>query len=319
MLASCGRHESSYTHDAGEKIKVDVMLPVTPVKDQGKTELCWAYAMLAAIETDRLAMGDSVNLSPQWLARHSLEEQALDSYLTGRKMSLRGTLPEAMRLLQQYGIVAWDAYHPECNAKTATRKVEHLAGTFSSQQRGLTKLQSSLADMLDEEMAPAPRYVFMLGAEYTPLEFAHSVCMPGDWTPYTSFTHHPFGKPCIVEVPDNRQRHTAVNVPVDTLISKVRESLRRRHPVAWEGCMKNNAGTIKYHKSFAQNARQDLFERHILTDDHCMAIVGMGHAANGTRYFICKNSWGVKDGRHGYRYMSEQQFVLSTIMIMVKN
>lgn len=274
--------------------------------------------MLAAIESDRIAMGDSVNLSPQWLARHSLEEQAVDAYLTGSKISLRGTLPEAMRLFNKYGVVAWDAYHPDCLSRPLVRKTEHLARTLSAQQRGLQRLQSSLTDMLDENLSPAPRYVFMLGAEYTPHQFAESLCLPDEWKAYTSFTHHPFGTPCIVEVPDNRQHHTAMNIPIDSLLHKVKESLRQHHPVAWEGCMDNLAGNIKTTQSSIQKTRQDLFERHQLTDDHCMTIIGIGKSKNGEPYFICKNSWGINDGDHGYRYMTERQFMLSTIMIMAK-
>lgn len=331
VLASCGRHESSYANggnssishqvEGGEKLKIDVLLPSTPIKDQGNSELCWVYAMLAAIETDHLAMGDSVNLSPLWLARHSLDEQAVETYFTSRRISLRGTLPEAMRLINNYGICAWDAYHPDTNisSRVLSRKIEKLANQFSSQKKGTEKLRTSVCDLLDNDLGPSPRYVFMLGAEYTPTEFAHSVCLPDEWKAYTSFTHHPFNTSFVVEVPDNRQRHTATNIPIDSLLNKVEKNLLQRHPVAWEGCMKNNAGTIKFHKSSAQNTRQDLFERHILTDDHCMTIVGMGHTSNGERYFILKNSWGIHDGNHGYRYMSEQQFVLSTIMVMTKN
>ena len=47
----------------------ELLLPMTPVKNQGKSELCWAYAMLATIETEHLLRGDSVNLSPQYLGR----------------------------------------------------------------------------------------------------------------------------------------------------------------------------------------------------------------------------------------------------------
>ena len=32
----------------------DLLLPTTPVKDQGSSSLCWAYAMLATIETEHL-------------------------------------------------------------------------------------------------------------------------------------------------------------------------------------------------------------------------------------------------------------------------
>ena len=57
LFAACGRKQQhTYTND--------LLLPMTPVKNQGKSELCWAYAMLATIETEHLVRGDSVNLSP---------------------------------------------------------------------------------------------------------------------------------------------------------------------------------------------------------------------------------------------------------------
>lgn len=337
VLASCGRRESSYnaegscidkntaaciTNKKNSPIvgRGTVLLPTTPIKDQGSTELCWIYAMLATIETDRLALGDSVNLSPLWFERKSIEEQADNTFLTGGNISLRGTLPEAMRLMQTYGTIAWDAYHlnTPLSSRVITRKTKQLAKTCAGQQRDLNYFRNKLTDILDSEFGPAPRFVFMLGAEYTPLEFTHSLCLPGEWKAYTSFTHHPFNESFAVEVPDNRQHHEAYNIPIDSLLYKVRKSLRQRHPVAWEGCMKNNAENIKFHNLSIQNTRQQLFERHILTDDHCMAIVGMAHAKNGETYFICKNSWGINDGNHGYRYMTERQFALSTIMIMSK-
>ena len=46
----------------------DVLLPITPVKDQRNSDLCWAYAMLATIETEHIVQGDSVNLSADFSA-----------------------------------------------------------------------------------------------------------------------------------------------------------------------------------------------------------------------------------------------------------
>ena len=47
----------------------EVRLPITPIKDQGNTEYCWAYAMLATIETEHIARGDSVHLSTAYIER----------------------------------------------------------------------------------------------------------------------------------------------------------------------------------------------------------------------------------------------------------
>ena len=75
LLAGCGRR-----HGQGdvpeERFTVDLRLPVTPVKDQGTSPLCWVYAMLATIETEHIMQGDSVNLSPDYVARMYLREQA---------------------------------------------------------------------------------------------------------------------------------------------------------------------------------------------------------------------------------------------------
>jgi len=43
-------------------VEVEVMNPITPVKYQGDSQLCWAYSMLAAIETEQFRKGDSIDL-----------------------------------------------------------------------------------------------------------------------------------------------------------------------------------------------------------------------------------------------------------------
>ena len=53
----------------------EVMNPMTPVKNQGKSQLCWAYAMLAAIETEHLRWGDSVNLAPAFIEQKLKQER----------------------------------------------------------------------------------------------------------------------------------------------------------------------------------------------------------------------------------------------------
>lgn len=45
----------------------DILLPMTPVKNQGEREICWAYGILATVETEHLLRGDSVNLSPTYI------------------------------------------------------------------------------------------------------------------------------------------------------------------------------------------------------------------------------------------------------------
>ena len=110
FFVSCNHEETTKPY----AFHNDVLLKTTPVKDQGQSGLCWVYAMLATIETERLQLGDSVNLSPDWLARLWLQEQARTYYLTrGRtKVSLRGMMPMTLHLMDRYGIEPFDSYHP---------------------------------------------------------------------------------------------------------------------------------------------------------------------------------------------------------------
>ena len=55
LLCSCREGEPPR-----EAFTIETMNKITPVKDQGRSPLCWVYAMLATIESDRLAEGDSV-------------------------------------------------------------------------------------------------------------------------------------------------------------------------------------------------------------------------------------------------------------------
>ncbi len=58
LLTGCSdRPPKEYVHD--------VLLPMTPIKDQGQSQLCWAYAMLATIETEHILRGD-VTIKGLW-------------------------------------------------------------------------------------------------------------------------------------------------------------------------------------------------------------------------------------------------------------
>ena len=180
LFAACSRKQQhTFTNE--------LLLPMTPMKDQGKSELCWAYAMLATIETEHLVRGDSVNLSPVYIGRMMEREN---------KRAMGQTL---LNMIQQYGIVPYDV----------------------------------LPDDATDDL-PTPKWVFMLGARYTPWEFAHSVCAPDEYLSLTCFPDSPYYKKIVVPVPDNWEQNRLLNLPIDTLRQHIDRALRHRHPVCWE-------------------------------------------------------------------------------------
>ena len=231
LLAACSRKQQhTFTNQ--------LLLPMTPVKNQGKSELCWAYAMLATIETEHLVRGDSVNLSPVYIGRMMKEYQSVNGKSVNGKFQ-RAMCQTLLNMIQQYGIVPYDV----------------------------------LPDDATDEL-PTPRWVFMLGARYTPYEFAHSVCAPDEYLSLTCIPDSPYYQKIVVPVPDNWEKNALTNMPLDTLRSHVDRALYHRHPVCWE------------------------------SRSHAMCIVGMARDESGRPYYIMKNSWGPQGPHKGLVYMS---------------
>lgn len=324
LLVSCGQSKDGKT-TGSQRMTTEVLLKTTPVKNQGHSELCWDYAMLATIETEHLMQGDSVNLSPDYVARRLLEEEGNRLFLTHTgRISLRGTAPMLIHLIETYGLTHYDAFHgsDDTDYDVICRKISPLAHG----SRSLEEFQQDLSALLDNAINAITPRVYMFGAVYTPLEFAHSVCRDDEYMAYTSFTHHPFGEAFPLEVPDNRYYDKFMNVPIDTLMNIIINNVRHGHPVCWEGDISEEGfsferGTAVLDKPLekdVQQERQREFESHKTTDDHCMEIVGIAHDGRGRKYFIMKNSWGTGNPYHGFMYVSFDYARLKTIGIVAR-
>ena len=213
LMGGCTHREPGhFTHE--------VLNRMTPVKNQGESQTCWIYAMLAAIETEHLSWGDSVNLSPYYIEKKMEQEPQAPE-------SKRGMGKTLINLIQKYGIVGYDAM----------RKVE----------------------------TPAPRWVFMLGATYTPQEFARSVCAPHEYIALTSTDDAPYGQEVEIDLPDNWMHDRFLNIPMDSLLSKT------EHAMAIVGIahddqgqkyfiMKNSWGTDRPHQGLDYLSFEDFRE-----------------------------------------------------------
>ena len=320
VLISCGKQRGK-VNVSEEKFTIDLRLPTTPVKDQGSSSLCWVYAMLATLETEHIMRGDSVNLSPDYVARMYLSEQANRRRLLPNKVvqkeagiTTRGMCTMALDLIQTYGLQHYDAYRhkPNMDYNVLCRKLDYGNDTEK---------------LLDKYIGPLPNQVFMLGALYTPLEFAHSVCTDDEYIALTSFTHYPYGQRFPLEVPDNYFHDTFLNVPLDTMMNRIVQSLRSGHPVCWEGDIsepgflfgEGYAVLKNEKKKVTAERRQASFEAHRTTDDHVMEIVGLAHDQYGRRFFLCKNSWGTANCYGGFMFLSENYVRMKTIAVVLRN
>lgn len=322
MLCSCGRKSEDR-----ETFRVEVMNKITPVKDQGSSSLCWVYAMLATIESECLMKGDSVNLSAAYVARNMMRRQAERCYLTqGRSgFTTRGVAPRLIAMIHDTGLMPYDSYRSDCNFSVLCRKLNSLCRNAVGRRTGLDALMKSTDNMLDDVINPVPLHVWMLGAEYTPQEFARSVCRTDEYQALTSFTHKPFYEDVVLDVPDNHYGDKFYNVPIDTLMSRIESALRRGHSVCWEGDISEpgfsfESGVARLgdnRRMASQKERQRAFETFSTTDDHCMELIGIARDSKGDRYFICKNSWGTGNPYGGLMFMSVAYARLKTVAAVV--
>ena len=242
----------------------DVLLPFTPVKSQGQSEVCWAYAMLSTIETEHICRGDSVHLSVAFVEKAIEQEPAAPA-------SKRGMGVTTVNLIQKYGLVPYMA--------------------------------------MPTSDVPLPRQAFMLGCDYTLQEFAHSVCAPGEYVSLTTTTAVAYGEETELPLPDNWENNRFRNVEPDSLLTLTERAVRGRHGVCWEGDISEPG--FDWQEGYAAES----WWEGTTTDDHCMAIVGLAHDAQGVKYFIMKNSWGTKNPYGGLMYLSYGYFLKKTVAV----
>lgn len=260
LVVACTRQPEPFT--------VQVMNSYTPVKNQGKNNSCWIYAMLSAIETEHIMRGDSVHLSTAYVEHFLRQEPRAPR--SGRGMAI--TL---VRMIEKYGLVPYQA--------------------------------------MSDSGVPAPRWAFMLGAEYTPLEFAHSVCAPGEYIALTTTEDQPYYTSFILKEPDNWLNDTFLNLPPDSLLAVTRRAVAAHHGVCWEG--DTNRSGFDWQQGVARTTLMD--SNRPPADRHCMAIVGLATDADGQPFFVMKNSWGTDNDRDGLLFMSEDYFLRNTVAIVL--
>lgn len=309
---------------------IDHINKYTPIRDQGRKQICWIYAMLATFEGDRLALGDSICLSPFYPARNYILEQVDGYYNQGGRKSLtfRATSLTALRLIGQYGAMPYDAYsHGEkVNFNALVENVGLTAQQSVLNKDGAEQCRKKVEDTVDKHLGYPTPHVHLYGAEYTPHEFARSVCPPDEYIGYTSFTHHHFYVAFPLEIPDNFDNSEYYNLPIDELTGMVIKAVKAGRSVCWEGDVSDDGFSFtdgvavlpeKTDADKLQDLRQRMFENNETTDDHCMCIVGLAHDQFGERYFIMKNSWGTNNRYHGLMYMSLDYFKMKTISVVM--
>ncbi len=332
---------------------VEKAIAATSVKNQGITGTCWCFSTTSLIESQALKnnLGE-MDLSEMFSVRNIYIEKAKNYILRqGHTQFGEGGLGhDLINAINKYGAMPETVYSglkPGDTLHNHVKLVKDLQGFLDGTLKIKPIPQNWLADykkILDAALGTVPEEFTYNGKKYTPKTFATDVLKfnAADYVNVTSFTHHNYYEPFVLEVPDNFSNASYYNVPLNEMIQLTKDALTKGYSVLWDADVSNEGfiqkrgsaidmgnipeglktkddiikGEVKEGKPEAAR-RQTLFENLTTQDDHLMHITGLEKSKSGNQFFLVKNSWGDVGPVHGYINVSEAYFGINTISLVV--
>lgn len=232
--------------ETGYKFTDKIDIDVTSVKDQYRSGTCWSFASISFLEAELLRNNaGTYDLSEMFLVRNCYTDKA-EKYVRmhGKTNFGGGGLGQDLFYVwENYGLVPEEAYsgkvigetghiHGEMDAVLAS----YVKSIIENPNHKLTPVwQKGFNGILDAYLGAYPNNFSYKGKEYTPESFAASLGLdPEDYVAIGSFTHHPFYKPFILEIPDNWGWNAIENVPLDEMMEVVDNALNKGYTVCWD-------------------------------------------------------------------------------------
>ena len=222
------------------------IIPGTSVKDQNKSGTCWCFSSLSFFENELLRKtGKEMDLSEMFVVRHCYDDKA-DKYVRmygALNFGQGGSPLDAPYVWENYGIVPEEVYRGLNYGEDKHSHYEMadlLTGYVNTVVRKPNKKSISTAwregfnGILDSYLGKLPETFVYEGKTYTPQSFAKSLPINlNDYVALTSFTHHPFYKPFVLEVADNWLGGQYYNIPLDEFKATVDYALDNGYSVLW--------------------------------------------------------------------------------------
>jgi bleomycin hydrolase len=314
---------------------VEKELKHTPVISQGSTGTCWSFATTSFLESEIMRKGfPETNLSEMYFVYYTYKNKARQYllYHGNNNFGQGGQAHDVIAVLSEHGMVP----HEEFPGKMDDGRYRHrnLVNDLNKEVSGINRKRNnfeiddlkSLDSILKEHIGKVPNKVKTEKGTYSPLEYRDKFDIePTDYVELTSFTHQPFYRPFVLEVPDNWAHAPYYNLPIDELMEVMVYSIENGYTFCWDGdtsekTFNHKNGEARWEKrgKVNQKLRQKTFFDRSTTDDHLMHVVGLSKNEEGQTAFYTKNSWGTESNDFGgYLHMTEDYVRLKTIAIMV--
>lgn len=219
--------------------------PITSIKNQYRSGTCWCFSALSFLESEILrTKGIETDLSEMFVVGKSYRDRAvkyvrLDGHLNFAAGSSFG---DVLHVIDDYGIVPQDAMpgfnygtdKPEHSELDAVLK-GYVDGIKENPNRKLTTAWLKGFDgIIEAYFGEYPATFTVDGKEFTPESYRdHLGFNYDDYINITSFTHHPFYEPFIIEVCDNWRWDSAYNLPMEEMMEVMYNAIENGYTIAW--------------------------------------------------------------------------------------
>lgn len=328
---------SAYPQEKGAEFNRKAVLRHTPVISQGSTGTCWSFATTSFLESEIMRKGfEEADISEMFFVYHAYRNKAKEYllYHGSNNFSQGGQAHDVMDVVREYGMVTYESFpgikadgkfqHNNLSRELHLKVDELNAEGNDFSVESIKKVNS----LLREHLGKLPKKIKSHEGALSPEAFRdrHGIS-PDDYVELTSYNHHPYYQPFVLEIPDNWSHALYYNLPIDELVKVMLHSLENGYTVCWDGDTsektfrhKDGLADIeeKYKNGVTQELRQETFYNRTTTDDHLMHIVGLYEDRSGNPAFFTKNSWGTDSNEFGgYLILTEDYVRLKTVAIMV--
>lgn len=299
---------------------------------------CWSFSSNSFLESELLKIRKGENdLSEMFVARYSmLRKIKRHLQLKGQNFfTPGGQFHDAAWVMKNNGMVPEVVYsgkgrgeknHDHANMDTI---LEHFVKECL--EKGVTELNDQqiffVDSVRDYYYGKLPVQFQYKGKSYTPLTYLKKFLGidPDDYVEITSYTHHPFYKPFVLEDKYNWTGDAYYNVTLSDFSTITDNALKNGYTVGWDGDVDDP--DFNYFEGLAylpdpiknfQAERQNAFETESTLLDHMMHIVGVVKDKFEQKWYYIKNSWGENSNLiNGFLYMRDDYFKMRTVAIIV--
>lgn len=340
--------------------------PVTSIKNQYRSGTCWCFSALSFLESEIIRMKgcNDIDLSEMFVVGKSYHDRGIKYVRLDGALgfSAGSSFGDVLHVVDDYGIVPQSAMSgmnygtdkPEQSELDAVLEAYIKAVTENPNRKLTTAWLKGYDGIINAYLGEYPTQFEYNGASYTPESFRDWLGINADdYVNLTSFTHHPFYEPFIIEVRDNWRWDSAYNLPIDEFMEVMYNAIDKGFTIAWgsdvseAGFTRNGLATVpdvdqkpgagsdqehwlgkdesakpqvitsSSEKTITQEMRQIAYDNKQTTDDHGMHIYGLAQDQDGNKFFIVKNSWGDAGKYNGIWYASDAFVRYKTLNIVV--